>query len=158
MFIWGCKWKSTSALNRFVFIYNKCVCVSKINYFVLPIFFFLFFFYACLFPLGTAVWFGVSARERRMFMSIFLCTQYIELVQKASRASSVGQPYIFQHAWLLWWLLFSFLVSRFQRWHTFRFTIMILVIEPGEVSLATGFSCDKNENVIFFFWILQFLN
>lgn len=44
MFIWGCKWKSTSALNRFVFIYNKCVCVSKINYFVHPISFFLFFF------------------------------------------------------------------------------------------------------------------
>lgn len=140
-----------SALSQFVFIYNKCVCVSTINYFVLPIFFFFIFmpFFPLWVPIFT-VWFGVSARERRIFMSIFPRTQYIELVQKASRASSVGQPYIFQHAWLLWWLLYSFLVSRFQRWHTFRFTIMIVVIEPGGVSLATGFSCDKNENVIFF--------
>lgn len=77
MFIWGCKWKSTSALNRFVFIYNKCVCVSKINYFVLPIFFFLFFFLCLSFPFGhrCLIW-CLSQREKNVYVNFSLHPVY----------------------------------------------------------------------------------
>lgn len=125
MFSWVCEWGS-----QFVVMYCRCVCgVSNIS--CLPFFLSIFLpFFPCL----------VSFFIVQFVFAAYPCLAFLANSCRKQAGHMWGRLMFFTMRDLYARLLvFLFLLSRFNVWHNFSFTILAVVIEPGKVPLATGF-------------------